>query len=245
MDMNLAMTIAAGIVMLFVMVLVLSIYQKCPPNQAMIVYGGMGTRIITSGGSPVWPMLEQRAYLPLEVMSIEMKTGAPIITPSGVPIHIEAIAQVKVICNEESIKAAAELFLGKSDKEVKSTAHEILIGPLRSLAGTMDVEQLLQNIDSFSSKIQEMVIPDLAKMGLTIVSLTIKDIKDDAGHIEQLDRKSTRIGEKNGQFHGDLQNGQAQIENLTELVSKLQSRVSELEKRLNEFQQDNPFGKLL
>ncbi len=183
--------VPVGVVILILMGMVISIYQKCPPNQAMIIFGGLGSRVIKSGGSPVWPMLEQRAYLSLEVMTIDVRSNAPIITKRGVPITVEGVAQVKVMGDEESIKTAAEQFLGKSDKEVTAIAHETLIGHLRGILGTMEVEQLIQQIDMFTAKVQEHSIPDLAKMGLTIVSFTIKEIKDDVGYLDQLGRKQT------------------------------------------------------
>lgn len=180
-----------GVVLLVVMGMAVSVYQKCPPNQAMIVFGAGGTRVIKGGGTPVWPMIEQRAFLSLEVMTIDVKSSAPIITKNGVPIQVEGVAQVKVMGDDESIKTSAEQFLGKSDKEISSIAHETLMGHLRGILGTMEVEQLIQNIDIFTQKVQEHSQPDLGKMGMSIVSFTIKEIRDDVGYLDQLGRKST------------------------------------------------------
>ncbi|MBY0548015.1 MAG: hypothetical protein K2W95_12035 [Candidatus Obscuribacterales bacterium] len=180
-----------GVVFLVVIGMAVSVYQKCPPNQAMIVFGAGGTRVIKGGGTPVWPMIEQRAFLSLEVMTIDVKSSAPIITKNGVPIQVEGVAQVKVMGDDESIKTSAEQFLGKSDKEISSIAHETLMGHLRGILGTMEVEQLIQNIDIFTQKVQEHSQPDLGKMGMSIVSFTIKEIRDDVGYLDQLGRKST------------------------------------------------------
>lgn len=185
------LVVIAGVMVLTLVGTIISIYQKCPPNQAMIIFGAMGSKVIKSGGSPVWPMIEQRAFLSLEVMTIDVRSQAPIITKRGVPIIVEGVAQVKVMGDEDSIKTAAEQFLGKSDKEITAIAHETLIGHLRGILGTMEVEQLIQQIDMFTAKVQEHSIPDLAKMGLTIVSFTIKEIKDDVGYLDQLGRKQT------------------------------------------------------
>ena len=146
---------ALCVVGLFVIGMAISVYQKCPPNQAMIVFGFNGSRVIKGGGSPVWPLIEQKAYLSMEIMTIDVKSSAPIITKTGVPITVEGVAQVKVMGDEESIKTAAEQFLGKSDKEVASIAHETLMGHLRGILGTMEVEQLIQNIDVFTTKVQD------------------------------------------------------------------------------------------
>lgn len=180
-----------GVVGLVLLSMAVSVYQKCPPNQAMIVFGAGGTHVVKGGGRPVWPMIEQKAYLSLEVMTIDVKSSAPIITKNGVPIQVEGVAQVKVMGDDESIKTAAEQFLGKSDKEISSIAHETLMGHLRGILGTMEVEQLIQNIDIFTQKVQEHSQPDLGKMGMSIVSFTIKEIRDDVGYLDQLGRKST------------------------------------------------------
>lgn len=167
-----------GVVFLVLMCLAVSVYQRCPPNQAMIVYGAAGARIIKGGGSPVWPMIEQRAFISLEVMRIELKNSAPYRTIDGVNVLINAVAQVKVCGDEESIKLAAEQFLGKSDNEIVALAHELLVGQLRATAVKLPFESLARDFDSVSSQIQHDVIPGLAKLGMTIVSLTLTDLTE-------------------------------------------------------------------
>lgn len=186
---------ALGVIILVFLSMLASVYQKCGPNQAMIVSGLMTKsgenefKIIKGGGCPVLPLLQQRQFLSLEVMTIDVKQNAPIITKAGIPVIVEGVAQVKVRGDDESIATAAEQFLGKDETEIKAVAHETLMGHLRGIVGTMEVEELLQSIDGFTQKVQEHSIPDLKKMGLTIVSFTIKEIRDTVGYLEQLGRK--------------------------------------------------------
>ncbi len=174
-----------------------SLYQKCGPNEAMIISGanageeGRKYSIVVGGGKVVLPVIQQRSFLSLEVMTIEVRTTAPIITRNGVPIFVEGVAQVKVKGDNVSISTAAEQFLGKSDEQVATIAHETLVGHLRAILGTMEVEQLIQNFDDFANRVQEVSVIDLAKMGLTVVSFTIKEIKDTVGYLEALGRKRT------------------------------------------------------
>lgn len=105
------------------------------------------------------------------------------------PVFVEGVAQVKVDGDDDSIKTAAEQFLSKDPQEIMGIAHETLIGHLRGIVGTMEVEELIQSTESFSRKVLEITIPDLHKMGLTIVSFTIKEIRDSVGYLEQLGRK--------------------------------------------------------
>lgn len=175
----------------------LSCFQKCGPNQAMII-SGLGTKrgehdfkIVKGGGAVVWPVVQQRQFISLEVMTIDVKSVAPIITKNGVPIIVEGVAQVKVKGDEESIATAAEQFLDKTDQEIKGIAHETLVGHLRAILGTLEVEELIRNFDQFAMRVQEVSIADLKKMGLTVVSFTIKEIKDNVGYLEALGRQKT------------------------------------------------------
>lgn len=166
-------------------------FQKCPPNTALIVFGAFSRepKVIKGGGTVVIPLLQAAKPLSLEVMTIDVKSSAPIITKNGVPVFVEGVAQVKVDGDDESIRTAAEQFLSKSVDDVMAVAHETLIGHLRGILGTMEVEEVIQSTESFSRKVQENTIPDLRKMGLTIVSFTIKEVRDSVGYLEQLGRK--------------------------------------------------------
>ena len=93
--------------------------------------GPHGFKIIKGGGDVVLPLIQQRSFLSLEVMTIEVHSQAPMITKNGVPIFVEGVAQVKVKGDEVSIATAAEQFLGKSDEEVANIAHGSLVGHLR------------------------------------------------------------------------------------------------------------------
>jgi flotillin len=191
--------IGVGLVFLFACILWISVnfYQKCPPNQAMIISGMMAGeherrfKIVVGGGTVMLPMIQQKNLLSLEVMTIEVRANAPMITRNGVPMFVEGVAQVKVKGDDVSIATAAEQFLGKSDEEISNIAHETLVGHLRAILGTMSVEELIQSFDQFAQKVQEVSIADLAKMGLTVVSFTIKEIKDNVGYLEALGRQQT------------------------------------------------------
>ncbi len=183
--------------------MIANMYQKCSPNQAMIISGmwaGQADRnfkIVVGGGAVVLPMVQQRNSLSLEVMTIEVHAQAPMITRNGVPIFVEGVAQVKVKGDDVSIATAAEQFLGKTDQEISNIAHESLVGHLRAILGTMTVEELIQSFDSFAQRVQEVSLADLAKMGLTVVSFTIKEIKDNVGYLEALGRQTTAEAKRN------------------------------------------------
>ena len=183
------------LVLVFLAAFVPMLWQKCGPNQAMIIsglsHGSRRYRIVAGGGAVLLPFFQQRNDLSLEVMTIEVHSQAPMITKTGVPIFVEGVAQVKVRGDEDSIATAAEQFLGKSNDEIATIAHETLVGHLRAILGTMTVEELIQSFDSFAQRVQEVSIGDLAKMGLTVISFTIKEIKDPVGYLDSLGKQRT------------------------------------------------------
>jgi flotillin len=193
------LTVAAIVGLVFVLSsIAASLYQKCSPNQAMIISGiSKIPTVAVGGGAFIVPMLQMRNDLSLEVMTIEVTSQAPFITKNGVSIFVEGVAQVKVEGNDEAIRTAAEQFLGKSDDEIKRIAHESLVGHLRAILGTMTVEELIQSFDSFAQRVQEVSIGDLAKMGLTVKSFTIKEIKDTVGYLQALGEKQVAEAKRN------------------------------------------------
>lgn len=189
--------VVIGMIVLSFLSMAAKCFQKCGPNEAMIISGMFarsGERaftIVKGGGAAVWPLIQQREFLTLEVMPIDVISHSAIISRNGVPIFVEGVAQIKVKGDDESIATAAEQFLNKSAEQIQAIAHQTLTGHLRAIVGTMEVEELVTNFDNFAQKVQEVSIVDLKKMGLTVVSFTIKDIKDDVGYLESLGRKRT------------------------------------------------------
>lgn len=173
-----------------------TLYQKCGPNRAMIISGAMVKRtgrhnfqVVQGGGSVVLPLIQRRDFLSMELMTIDVKTTAPIITKSAIPVFVEGVAQIKVASDADSIATAAEQFLGQSEEDIKNIAHETLTGHLRAIVGSMEVEPLIQDREQFAQQVQEVSISDLLKMGLTIVSFTIKDVRDPIGYIDNLGKE--------------------------------------------------------
>lgn len=182
------------VVLLVLMSVAASLYQKTGPNEAMIISGGIGQakpKIITGGGTVLIPLFQRKDTLSLEVMTIDVRSNAPMLTCNGVPIFVEGVAQVKIKSDEVSIETAAEQFLGKDEEEIQMVAHETLMGHLRAIIGTMTVEELIGNFDSFAQRVAEHTITDLGKMGLTVVSFTIKEVRDTVGYLEALGKKQT------------------------------------------------------
>src|SRR5579862_4085455 len=191
---------AAAIVFVFFIFLGIwaSRYTKVGPNQVLIISGRkrrvvdpdgttreVGFRIVKGGGRFVWPVYEKVDILSLEILTIDVQTPE-VYTSKGVPVKVDGVAQVKIKGDDISISTASEQFLSKSTDEIKSVAMQTLEGHLRAILGTMTVEEIYQNRDAFASKVQEVAAGDMANMGLSIVSFTIRDIRDGQGDREAL-----------------------------------------------------------
>ncbi len=183
-----------AIVVITVFITFLSRYTKVGPNQVLIVSGRkhrlpdgsqVGFRIVKGGGTFVMPVIEKVDILSLELLTIDVQTPE-VYTSKGVPVKVDGVAQIKVKGDDISISTASEQFLGKATDEVRNIATQTLEGHLRAILGTMTVEEIYQNRDAFASKVQEVAAGDMANMGLSIVSFTIRDIRDTQGYLDAL-----------------------------------------------------------
>lgn len=173
-----------GIMMLFGVMA--SLFRRVGPNQALIVYGFGGTHIITGGGRVVWPMVQSARELSLELMSFDVAPSQDLYTNQGVAVTIEAVAQIKVRSDAESIRTAAEQFLSKPQLERQELLRLVMEGHLRGIVGQLTIEQIVKDPEMVGGKVRSTCAEDLGKMGLEIVSFTIKEVKDRNEYIENM-----------------------------------------------------------
>ncbi|MGX7196635.1 flotillin family protein [Enterococcus olivae] len=177
-------------------------YRIGKPDEALIVTGSFlgkeGIKILKNSGTFVIPIVQKSHKLSLLTHKLEIGTPE-VYTEQGVPILASATVLVKVGNSVESIKTAAEQYLGKSTGELEDEAQEVLEGHLRAILGTMTVEAIYKNRDDFAEQVQEVASTDLRKMGLEIVSFTIKDVTDPNGYLDALGRPQIAEVKKNAE----------------------------------------------
>lgn len=167
------------------------IIKVAGPNEALIRSGGGREPKVTVGGRViVLPVFFKAQRLSLEVMTLAVET-VKVYTKEGVAITVDGVAQVKVARAEEAIRTAAQQFIGKPQREIAQVALQTLEGAQRAILGTMTVEDIYQDRESFAQSVGEVAGPHMANMGLEIVSFTIRDIRDDQGYLDALGRKRT------------------------------------------------------
>src|SRR3989441_4378164 len=162
--------------------------RKVGPNQALIVYGSGGTKVITGGSHFVIPLYQRAQDFSLELMSFDVAPPQDLYTTQGVAVNVEAVTQIKVRSDEESVKTAAEQFLSKSQQERESLIRLVMEGHLRGIVGQLTVEDLVQDPENVGSKMLKTVTPDMEKMGLEVISFTIKDVRDKNDYIANMGR---------------------------------------------------------
>merc|ERR1719295_1613133 len=112
-------------------------------------------------------------------------------TAQGVPLTVTGVAQVKIMKNADLLQTASEQFLGKKEHEIKSTVLQTLEGHLRAILGTLTVEEVYKDRDQFASLVREVASPDVGRMGIQILSFTIKEVFDNVTYLQSLGTAQT------------------------------------------------------
>lgn len=196
---EIAIILAVVAILIFALVVVfVARYKTAGPDEALIITGsylggknvhvdesGNKIKIVRGGGAFIVPVFQQSD--PLSLLSIKLDVKTPeVYTEQGVPVMADGTAIIKIGNSIGDIATAAEQFLGKAKEDMENEAREVLEGHLRSILGSMTVEEIYKNREKFSQEVQRVASQDLAKMGLIIVSFTIRDIRDSNGYLESL-----------------------------------------------------------
>src|ERR671923_1042 len=163
---------------LFIMAMFAKLFRKAGPHEAIIVYGFRGTRVVKGRGTVIFPMVESCRGLSLELMSFDVAPKQDLYTKQGVAVTVEAVAQIKVKSDRESILTASEQFLTKPPDEREGLIRLVMEGHLRGIVGQLTVESIVKDPETISQSMRNTCAEDLNKMGLDIVSFTIREIRD-------------------------------------------------------------------
>ncbi len=186
------MVVVIVLLMLLAIVLIFSmlarLYRKAGPHEALIVYGRSGTRIVKGRGTVIWPMVETYRGLSLELMSFDVAPQQDLYTRQGVAVTVEAVAQIKVKSDPESIQTAAEQFLTKSPQDRDGLIRLVMEGHLRGIIGQLTVEEIVKQPEMVGDRMRSTCAEDMNKMGLEVISFTIKEVRDKNEYISNMGR---------------------------------------------------------
>ncbi len=182
--------IAVLIILMFFLLLgtFARLYRKAGPNEALIIYGARGTRVVIGAGTAVMPMFQTCRCLSLELMSFDVAPKQDLYTRQGVAVTVEAVAQIKVKSDNESVKTAAEQFLTKSAEEREGLIRLVMEGHLRGIIGQLTVEEIVKEPEMVGERMRSTCADDMNKMGLEVISFTIKEVKDKNDYISNMGR---------------------------------------------------------
>lgn len=178
----------ATVATLTLLVLLARMYRKAGPNEALIIYGFRGHRIIRGHGSVILPLVEYARTLSLELMSFDVAPRQDLYTKQGVAVTVEAVAQIKVRSDNESILTAAEQFLTKAPAERDGLIRLVMEGHLRGIIGQLTVEQIVKEPEMVAERMRATCADDMSKMGLEVISFTIKEVRDQNEYITNMGR---------------------------------------------------------
>ena len=183
-----------GVVVLVLLIMaLLNRYRRCPSDKILVVYGTTGDRgsakCVHGGGTFVWPVLQDYAYLSLTPIGIDANlTNA--LSRQNIRVDVPCRFTVGISTEPESMLAAAERLLGLQSSQIQEMARDILFGQLRLVIATMSIEELNSDRDKFLEAITANVEVELKKIGLRLINVNVTDIKDESGYIEALGQEA-------------------------------------------------------
>ena len=176
----------ALLVVIFVISGIGRLFRKAGPHEALVVYGWRGTRIVKGRATVILPVFENCRWLSLELMSFDVAPQQDLYTRQGVAVTVEAVAQIKVKSDPESILTASEQFLTKSPQEREGLIRLVMEGHLRGIIGQLTVEEIVKQPEMVGERMRSTCAADMNKMGLEVISFTIKEVRDKNEYITNM-----------------------------------------------------------
>ena len=188
------LAIFAVLALLFFTILFMAArYKRCPSDKILVVYGRVGVgksaKCIHGGGTFVWPLIQDYAFMSLTPMTI----GIPLknaLSLQNIRIDVPSTFTVGISTEPSVMNNAAVRLLGLRSQQIEDTAREILFGQLRLTVASLTIEQINQDRESFLTAIRKNVEPELNKVGLYLINVNITDITDESTYIESIGKKA-------------------------------------------------------
>lgn len=191
--------ITVAVVIFFtLLILIVSRFRKCPSDKIMVVYGKVGSnadgtarsaRCIHGGASFVWPVFQAYEYLDLTPISISVDLRNAL-SRQNIRIDVPSRFTVGISTEPSIMQNAAERLLGLKLAEIQELAKDIILGQLRLVIATMDIEEINADRDKFLLAVSGNVETELKKIGLRLINVNVTDINDESGYIEALGKEA-------------------------------------------------------
>ncbi len=183
--MNLFGLIVGLAIFILIVIILVTGYKKAPPDTAFII-SGLRKKIIIGKASVKIPFFERMDKLSLKLIAIDVKTSNAVPTADYINIQVDAAVNVKISSEPKKLALAAENFLNQNTQYIAGIAREVLEGNMREIVGRMRLEEMVSDRQKFANLVKENAEPDLAAMGLDIVSFNVQNFADSNGVIDDL-----------------------------------------------------------
>jgi len=185
--------IGAFVGLFFLMLLFfVSRYRRCPSDKILVIYGRTGqgsAKCIAGGAEFVWPVIQDYEYLDLSPISIDVDLKSAL-SKQNIRVDVPSRFTVGVSTEEGIMQNAAERLLGKETMQIRDIAKDIILGQLRLVVATMDIEEINSDRDKFLTNVASNVGNELKKIGLQLINVNVTDIQDESGYIEALGKEA-------------------------------------------------------
>ncbi|MCK4871435.1 MAG: hypothetical protein KAS72_01805 [Phycisphaerales bacterium] len=181
------------VIVVFVAAFLASRYRRCPSNRILVIFGkiagSQASKCLHGGGTFVWPLIQDYAYLNLEPLVIEIELmGA--LSRNNIRVNVPSTFTVGVSTRPEVMTSAAERLLMLHENKIREQAQDIILGQLRLVIATLAIEEINRDREKFLTLIEENVSTELAKIGLDVINVNIRDITDESGYIVAIGRRA-------------------------------------------------------
>lgn len=185
---------ASLVIIVFGMVVTLARrYKRCPSNRVLVVYGrsksGKVAKTMHGGGTLVLPLIQDYAFMSLDPIQIEVPLENAL-SMENIRISVPSVFTVAIGTEPAIMNNAAIRLLGLTTKDISKQAEDIIFGQLRQVIASMLIEDINRDREQFLLSIQNSLEPELAKIGLVLINVNIKDLTDESGYIEAIGRKA-------------------------------------------------------
>jgi flotillin len=195
---SIALIAAVGLGVFSMIAALISRYKRCPSDKLLVVYGRTGksadgktstAAVYHGGGAFIWPVIQDFAFLDLKPMAIDVDLRSAL-SKQNIRIDVPSTFTIAVSTEQNTMINAAERLLGMQRQEITALAKDIILGQLRLVIATMDIEEINSDRDKFLTSIQNNLETELDKVGLRLINVNVTDIQDESGYIKALGQEA-------------------------------------------------------
>ncbi len=184
---------AALLVLVVPTAFIASRYRRCPSNRILVIYGRVGSgrasRCVHGGGTLVWPLIQDWAYLSLEPMVIDIPLSGAL-SLNNIRVNVPSTFTVGVSTDPVLMNNAAERLLNLNNNQIRDQAQDIILGQLRLVIATLTIEEINKDREKFMTLVNANVEQEINKIGLELINVNVRDITDESGYIEAIGKRA-------------------------------------------------------